>query len=1052
MLTLDHAAATLARTQTLDGLRALTRALGFRDTPIPLPETLRDHLAGTTHTLDTIRVLLGEGLLAACIATTTPTAELRTVVRTLATQLGRHAPHHRWLLCIASPVDDRTTIATWSGAPPTLQIAALSVDRTQVRPSDADTLRLLAAALDDDPHTTHQRWLDTLRRDALGDRFYRAIATTLEDLASSAAPPTGNARVPAQTRRELALLTTSRLLFLAFLEAKGWLDHDRQFLRKQLEQALDDGGRLHQRLLAPLCFGTLNTPIRQRAPRARAFGAVPFLNGGLFARTPLERQHPLRFADPPIATLIADILGGFRFTARESATDWHDAAIDPAMLGRTFESLMATEERRRFGTFFTPPALVDETLDRALQHVTTAAELGPHGVQTLTVLDPACGSGAFLVRALERLADHLATLGDRRPVHLRRREVLMRSIFGIDRHPLAVWLCELRLWLSVVIDHPTTQIHDIPPLPNLDHHLHVGDALTGGDFTHASPGGASLATLRLRYTRATGARKRTLARTIDRAERLHARAAVDRALNTLAHERREHLDTLRTRDLFGQRPTPRLADTRARRDRRVRIRELRTLRQALAQGSALPFRADAHFADIAARGGFDLVVGNPPWVRPHHVDRATRALLRREFTVARHLVDPDTPAPRGFGLQVDLAACFTERALRLLRPGGAMAFLLPAKLWRSLAGGPLRALLHTHAIVREIHDLADGPALFHAATYPSLLVAQRPEATAAPDGVTDASTVTVSVARRTTRPHFVIRRGTLHLDPRVTAPWLLAPPAVRRALDTLRDAGTPLATLTGAPRLGVKCGVNAAFLVRPIAQLGDRVRITDGTRDAWIEAHLLRPVVRGEDLARHRTTREVALIYPHDATGAPLRPLPPLAARWFAPLRDRLAARTDAAHARHWDTLFRVEGARTDRPRIAWADIGRQLAARHLPIGTRDVPMNSCYVVMPHSDEQARVLLALLSAPIASCVLALVAEPARGGYRRFFGHTVAQLPIPSPAALATHHHRLLALALALDNSTPPSAPLGELLDAAYADALGVHAATLDTLRRWHATP
>src|SRR5207248_1440986 len=63
----------------------------------------------------------------------------------------------------------------------------------------------------------------------------------------------------------------------------------------------------------------------------------------------------------------------------------------------------------------------------------------------LRVLDPACGSGAFLVHALERIAELLGRCGDARPTAARRRDVLARSIFGVDVSATAVWLCELRL-------------------------------------------------------------------------------------------------------------------------------------------------------------------------------------------------------------------------------------------------------------------------------------------------------------------------------------------------------------------------------------------------------------------------------------------------------------------------------------------------------------------------------------------------------------------------------------------------------------------------------
>ena len=137
------------------------------------------------------------------------------------------------------------------------------------------------------------------------------------------------------------------------------------------------------------------------------------------------------------------------------------------MLGRAFECLMNGDERRRTGSFYTPPQLVDQVVHDALRcalpslpahalqqpnaplHLTTSQR---DELTNLRILDPACGSGAFLVHILERVADLLAKSGDQRPLHLVRRDILTRSIFGVDRNPVAVWLCELRLWLSVVIE------------------------------------------------------------------------------------------------------------------------------------------------------------------------------------------------------------------------------------------------------------------------------------------------------------------------------------------------------------------------------------------------------------------------------------------------------------------------------------------------------------------------------------------------------------------------------------------------------------------------
>src|SRR5262249_17222583 len=132
------------------------------------------------------------------------------------------------------------------------------------------------------------------------------------------------------------------------------------FIAHQFDRCMERGGRFHDRILRPLFFGTLNTPLRQRAPAAAAFGKIPFLNGGLFSRTPVERRHRgVVFSDDAYGRLISSVFGKYGFTARKETAPWNEAAVDPEMLGRAFESLMAQPERRRPGAFYPPFALVE---------------------------------------------------------------------------------------------------------------------------------------------------------------------------------------------------------------------------------------------------------------------------------------------------------------------------------------------------------------------------------------------------------------------------------------------------------------------------------------------------------------------------------------------------------------------------------------------------------------------------------------------------------------------------------------------------------------------
>src|SRR6185437_13316872 len=142
-----------------------------------------------------------------------------------------------------------------------------------------------------------------------------------------------------------------------------------------------------------------------------------------------------------------DLLTRYRFTAREDAAGWSEAAIDPEMLGKAFESLMGAPERRASGAFYTPQPLVAHVTRSALLHALAQGEPDVavvdatlrgeacdaalsatlcERVAALRILDPSCGSGAFLVHALETLAALRVTIGDRRRLAVIRRELLTR--------------------------------------------------------------------------------------------------------------------------------------------------------------------------------------------------------------------------------------------------------------------------------------------------------------------------------------------------------------------------------------------------------------------------------------------------------------------------------------------------------------------------------------------------------------------------------------------------------------------------------------------------
>lgn len=1050
MHSINHARDVIEGTGSEAGIHRLLELLGFAEPPLAL-DAVNQRSLGLPDSLQAVRVATSPGSLRALSVEVAEDTSVQKCVESVARQLSICAPQSLWLIVAIQPVRGTLTIAAWRTDGPTLRISAMVTERAAVLDSDAETLcSLVAAAALSGDVMRYLRWLDVLGRDAVTRRFFLALTAATETMAQSLSES-----VPVNDRREMALLTTGRLIFLSFLETKGWLNGDFGFLANGFVECAATGGGYQRRVLDPLFFGTLNTRVAERAARARAFGRVPFLNGGLFTRTSVERVHrQSRFTDEAIGALFGDVMVRYRFTAREDTASWSQTAIDPEMLGKVFESLMDSGDRKRGGVFYTPQTLVDRltllTISSALckrglsrdevTHLLTgdpaAHERDPTTldlVSNLRLLDPACGSGAFLVHALERITRLRMSLGDDRPLSDVRRSVLTHSIFGVDASATAVWLCELRLWLSVVIDSGESDPMRILPLPNLDRQIRVGDSLSGEAFgatDHIGKLSRRMAAIHHRYARATGRRKIALGKRMDFIERERGMAALDSAITRASAERKEILNSVRAKDLFNNRRAANVVSRSRLLKLRADLRALRQQRAAIVRGGVPAFTYPTHFANVAQAGGFDIIIGNPPWVRIHNIPTHARASYRERFSTYRASAwlegARSARAGSGFAGQVDLAALFLERSVELLAARGTVGLLLPVKLWRSLAGGGARRLVLERTEVHAIEDHSEGPDMFQAAVYPSMLVAGCVDT-----DIKRSAAVSVSVMRHVTMQKWTGKVRDLALDATPGSPWLLIPPIARRAFDRIGAAGLPLfESILGRPHLGVKTGCNEAFLVCAGESDEGLTSVYNDARYGKIETNLLRPVLRGETLERWSVADNPdRIVWTHDSDGAPLRSLPPYAESWLAHSRRKLERRSDSHSARWW-SLFRVDTAHCSTPRVVWGDFGRMPCAAVLDPASPIVPLNTCYSLRCERIDDALALCALLNSDVAAAWLAALAEPARGGYHRYLGWTLARLPVPIDWPRA---RMLLApiAARAREGNIPSAAELRDAVLCAY---------------------
>ncbi|OIP38791.1 MAG: hypothetical protein AUK47_11140 [Deltaproteobacteria bacterium CG2_30_63_29] len=910
---------------------------------------------------------------------------------------------------------------------------------------------------------------DLLSRRALGRAFVKDFRAAWETLAGAW---TGVPVAAREDRRELAFTTLIRLLFLAFIQNRGWLDGDSGFIEARIAETAERGVSVYRDFLKALFFEVLNTPRAERTAEAKALGAIPYLNGGLFCPHEVERRYPDRdLPNEVFVELFESLLGPYVFRSSELELEGEGEhatearhVIDPRMLGHVFEALMADDDRSRSGSFYTPRRVVRRIVSEALVELLhaeldgtlrlDAPESGGRGLENgqlrralksliedndasafsreeceridaflhdVRILDPAAGSGAFVIGAFEVLVSVREALSRRAGLEHHadglRRHVATHNVYGVDLLPAAMRLCELRLWLALSVELTVEDVDSIPPLPNLDLRLRQGDSLLearqldamvgvqGPDLSHDP----IMMALKERYLNAVGYEKATLARCITDKENEHFGEIMTQACDALRSQLNGFDRLERAPLLFGQPRGLSVEEERARRQVGHRLAELEQASAAVSSTGMPCFSYPLHFGEVFRHGGFDLVVGNPPWVRSHHQKETSKDRLRARYQVC-HRSAWGIGSRLGGGIkaaQVDLAAVFVERALQLARPGGMVALLLPSKLMSSLSSGGLRRFVDEHANVRLIIDWSRAKeTLFSATTYPSFLLLER-QSIVEPE---PAPKVRIEVVQPEGQHHcFQVMPRDLGLfkgDP--SSPWLLSPPAERLELDRILATGPGLGTRFDLRR-GIVTGCNQAFIPESVVPLADSsnslLRFADG-REAEVESCVLRALLRGSDIAPYRAVTSQQLLFTHAEDGSALPALPPRLAEALGARHAELAKRADLRSTMPIWSLFRVHSD-LFAPKVVWRDISQQLEAAFIPANEALLPLNTAYYTAVKDADEGYLLAALLNSGPARRLAAAIAEHARGDYRRYFSWVVGLLPWPFDQLSVLQSQRLV---------------------------------------------
>lgn len=799
------------------------------------------------------------------------------------------------------------------------------------------------------------------------------------------------------TADTLAFDTLLRLLFLAFLQARGTLDHRTDFILQEITSSINLNKNIYDDFFRPLYFGTLNVPPSKRAARAKKFGNIPFLNGGLFQPTKSETQNPDRTVSNDVLLPIAhDILDAWQFSDHE--TRHADSTLDPMMLGHVFEMLMPDHLRSHTGSFYSPMNLVRNVVSRAfsawlsfncnlsnqqaddlVQHAYTANINAEHlklcasKLTDIKILDMASGSGAFLQEAAELLHRILSAirsaLGESVHPPTLAKNILLNNIFGVDILESANRICELRLWLSTLKYYQ----HDepLPPLPNLDLNIRCGHALI--DLTqYALSLGLSLSDrdipspledhrLRLRYGLATGRSKQHLAKQIESIDRKRESELLMKLKNSLRLQIAELKRACPNKNLFDEsQPAPL--------NLRTQLKNLQKNLDEL-ESSHLPgsFSFDVHFPSVMHSGGFDLILGNPPWFSLHTRENSEQQALKRLYQMTEK-IERNTP----FHAQsIDVSALFVEKALRIIKTGGIVAMLLPNKLFNAPSYERFRRCVASHAQIVSSQDWSDSSDnTFDAAAYPADLILRRL------DAATRSQTAWITQAD-------ACRFDIISSEP------------VSRALHAVPSTIGSNFTI----KRGLRTNANDLF----IAQILDpnasshtchaHFDALPNNDTVLIERALLYPILRGADISPFHAVAQKHFLMTHEplAFSKPAMALPPHAAHWINQNKSALSMRNELGN-KPPHAVFALSPL-MNSPKVVWKDIADTLSACFVK-DKNTLLLNSAYYIPVPDLDTGYLLSAFLNSTPIRTYCAKRAEFARGGYRRFFAWLIAQLPWP----------------------------------------------------------
>ena len=685
------------------------------------------------------------------------------------------------------------------------------------------------------------------------------------------------------TTIDFAKKLLGQIVFLYFLQKKGWFGVERgkpwgmgpkDFIRKLFNKEYGDYNNFYNDILEPLFYEALRTDRSADDHYYSRFNCkIPFLNGGLFdppnnfdwVNIDLLLPNELfsnsnKTPEGDEGDGILDIFDRYNFTVNEEEPLEKEVALDPELLGKIYEKLNAIREdnfdeyirvlksgkkgdetkfNKDYGVYYTPRVIVhymcQESLisylerelngkvqredierfvnlaDTYLEYEKVAVQKNEkikHGEQKETkyehiipksiiekakeidnllanikVCDPAVGSGAYLVGMLHeivKLAQLLSVyLGNEVSIYDLKRQTIENSLYGVDIDPGAVEICKLRLWLSLVVDED--DFYNIKPLPNLDYKIVKGNSLVGFPENWKSDIAVRIEELENKlFSETHPGRKNQI---------------------------KEELDALILKRLENSEKN---------------------------FGYKIDFDFRLFFPRVfKEKGGFDIVIGNPPYVKDEKITPIKPILQKQKYEV--------------YTSGADLFVYFYEKGYQVLKKRGILAYITSNKWMRSGYGQKLRKFLKENTTILKLIDFS-GYRVFKQTVDTCIIVFRKEKP---PKGHMFEFLIVKSDVKDLENYLKNVNWQTMLQERLSDNAWTLGDESLLSLKEKIEKVGKPLKEWDVKIYRGITTGYDKAFII----DTETRNRILANCRDEEERKRteeIIKPVLRGRDIERYR--------------------------------------------------------------------------------------------------------------------------------------------------------------------------------------------------------